>query len=85
MTHFMESEIEACDFVLVMCTPNYAKKSKSRAGGVGYEQQIISGILASGIDRRKFIPLVRADEMKAGPEIAIPPHFEKCLCNGRVI
>jgi len=34
MTHFMESEIEACDFVLVICTPNYDKKSTSRAGAL---------------------------------------------------
>lgn len=79
LTHFMESQIEACDFVLVICTPNYAKKSTSRSGGVGYEQQIISGNLASGVERRKFIPLVRAGEMKAGPDFAIPPHFQGIL------
>lgn len=79
LTHFMESQIEACDFVLVICTPNYAKKSTARSGGVGYEQQIISGSLASGVERRKFIPLVRDGEMKAGPELAIPPHFQGIL------
>jgi len=79
LTQFMESQIEACDFVLVICTPEYAKKSSARAGGVGYEQQIISGSLASGVDRRKFIPVVRRGQMKAGDELAVPPHFQGIL------
>lgn len=79
LTEFMEAQITECDFVLVICTPNYAKKSTARAGGVGYEQQIISGSLASGVPRRKFIPVVRRGEMKAGDELAIPPHFQGIL------
>jgi hypothetical protein len=75
LTEFMERQIQACDFALVICTPKYADKSTARSGGVGYEQQIISGNLASGVERRKFIPVVRMGEMKAGPELAIPPHF----------
>ncbi len=75
LTEFMEHQIQACDFALVICTPNYASKSTARAGGVGYEQQIISGSLATGVERRKFIPIVRAGEMRVGPDLAIPPHF----------
>ena len=74
LTEFMEAQIHACNFALVICTPKYAKKSIARSGGVGYEQQIISGSLASGVERRKFIPVVRRGEMKVGPELAIPPH-----------
>lgn len=79
LTQFMESEITACDFVIVVCTPSYAMKSTDRTGGVGYEQQIITGNLASGIERRKFIPIVRDGEMSAGPQLAIPPHFQGIL------
>lgn len=79
LTQFMELEIQAADFVLVVCTPNYAKKSTSRAGGVGYEQQIISGSVASGVERRKFIPIIASGELKAGPDFAIPPHFQGIL------
>lgn len=79
LTEFMEAQITACDFVLVICTPEYAKKSTARAGGVGYEQQIISGNLAAGVNRRKFIPIVRRGGMKAGDELAIPPHFQGIL------
>jgi hypothetical protein len=42
---------------------------------VGYEQQIISGRIAAGIARRKFIPIVRSGEIALGPRCAIPDHF----------
>jgi TIR domain len=45
-TAFMEQEVAAADFVLVVCTPTYARKSNNRQGGVGYEQQIVSGQLS---------------------------------------
>lgn len=75
LTGFMEEQIAQCDNVLIVCTPNYAQRSTSRLGGVGYEQQIISGELATGVQRRKFIPIVRAGELHSGPGMAIPPHF----------
>jgi hypothetical protein len=75
LTQFMEAQIAACDFVAVICTPTYARKSNERASGVGYEQQIISGHLAAGVERRKFIPIVREGDMKAGKDLAIPSHF----------
>jgi hypothetical protein len=33
-TAFMEQEVEAADFVLIVCTPSYARKSNKRQGGV---------------------------------------------------
>ena len=74
-THFMEAEVAEADYVLVVCTPTYAQKSNARAGGVGYEQQIVSGQLASGTRREKFIPIVRAGTYEAGDEGAIPTQF----------
>jgi len=71
----MEQEVEAADFVLVVCTPSYARKSNKRQGGVGYEQQIVSGQLMSGIVRSKFIPILRAGDYEPGPGCAIPTHF----------
>jgi hypothetical protein len=75
LTEFMENKLSECDFALVICTPNYRSRSQARKGGVGYEQQIISGELASGIPRRKFIPLIRSGEFDAGNDCAIPSHF----------
>jgi tetratricopeptide (TPR) repeat protein len=74
-TAFMEQEVEASDFVLVVCTPSYAHKSNKRQGGVGYEQQIVSGQLMAGIARSKFIPILRKGGCEPGPDCAIPAHF----------
>lgn len=75
LTQFMEREIVECDHVIIICTPNYYEKSLNRQGGVGYEQQIISGHIAAGVNREKFIPVVRDGEFKPGVECSIPPHF----------
>jgi hypothetical protein len=52
LTAFMERKIATSGHVLVVCTPQYARKANTRRGGVGYEQQIISGRIAAGIQRR---------------------------------
>lgn len=75
LTQFMEVEIVTCDFMLIICTQNYYAKSLNRRGGVGYEQQIISGHLAAGQPREKFIPIVRQGSFEPGDDCAIPPHF----------
>lgn len=75
LTAFMEEHVSSCDFILVVCTPNYAAKSVNRAGGVGYEQQIISGQIAAGVERRKFIPIIRDGDFTPGEKTSIPPHF----------
>ena len=75
LTAFMEMQLSECDHTIIICTPNYASKSIERKGGVGYEQQIISGRIATGVHRRKFIPVVRHGAFEAGDECAIPPHF----------
>jgi len=74
-TAFMEQEVTAADFILVVCTPSYARKSNNRRGGVGYEQQIVSGQLMSGTPRSKFIPILRKGDYEPGAGCAIPAHF----------
>ena len=59
-TVFMEKAVAESDFVLVICTPTYAKKANERRGGVGYESMIITGELAEDIQQTKFIPVLRA-------------------------
>lgn len=59
----------------MILTPNYRTKSLVRQGGVGYEQQIISGEIMSGIRRNKFIPVLGKGSSGAGIDCAIPPHF----------
>jgi hypothetical protein len=74
-TRFMEEEVTASDFVIVVCTPAFARKSNTRQGGAGYEQQIVSGLLVSGSPRSKFIPILRSGEYELGLDCAIPTHF----------
>ena len=61
---FMERAVRTCDFVLIVCTPAYRDKSDNRTGGVGYEGDIMTAEVSTGADRRKFIPLLRADTWK---------------------
>jgi hypothetical protein len=75
LTHFMERKIAQSGHVLVVCTPSYARRSNARRGGVGYEQQIISGRIAAGVARRKFIPILRAGTLEPGKGCGVPTHF----------
>jgi hypothetical protein len=65
---FMERSVRNSDFVLIVCTPAYRVKSDGRIGGVGYEGDVMTAEIATGTDRRKFIPLLRSDTwIKAAP------------------
>lgn len=74
-TQFMEESVAASDFTLMVLTPNYAIKANGRTGGVGYEQQIVSGQIVTGTARSKFIPLIRTGLPTSGPEGVIPTAF----------
>lgn len=59
MAHFMESGIRDSDFVIIVCTPTYAKQSNEGTGGAGYEKRLITGELLNGKRPSKFIPIIR--------------------------
>lgn len=59
LPQFMESAIRENDYVLIVCTPNYRKKSDERKGGVGYEGDVITAELFADRNNRKFIPILR--------------------------
>ena len=60
ITRFMETAVESCDFVLLICTPQYKLRAEKRTGGVGYEHDLMTARkLASG-EHAKFIPILRA-------------------------
>lgn len=75
LPQFMETSIRENDYVLIICTPAYKKKSDNRDGGVGYEGHIISAELLYKKDYLKFIPVWRDGESW---EEAAPSH-----CLGR--
>ena len=53
LTAYMESAIRESDYVLLICTPDFAGRADRRLGGVGYEQAVVTGV-----DRRHFVELV---------------------------
>ena len=68
LPEFMEHSIRDNDFVLVVCTPSYKRKSDDRLGGVGYEGDIMTGEILNERNEKKFIPVVRgADGAEALP------------------
>jgi len=75
ITQFMEQGISDCDFVLIICTENYKTKSDSRAGGVGYEESIISSDLLSSKNQRKYVPILKSKEPNASIPIALKSKF----------
>lgn len=59
--HFMEEGIREADFVIIVCTPNYAERANSRSGGVGVESSIITGEYYNTKYVQKYIPLIRKE------------------------
>ena len=65
LTMFMEKSVRESNFVLLVCTPNFAQKADAGVGGVGYEKVIVTGEIFSGETREtKFIPLLREGDAK---------------------
>jgi hypothetical protein len=56
---FMESGIRGSNYVIMVCTPEYAKKANIREGGVGIENTIITGEFYDKLTVGKYIPIVR--------------------------
>lgn len=55
---FMETQVRDSDFVLIICTAKYKLKSEARIGGVGYEGDVMTGEVFTGVSRRKFVPIL---------------------------
>jgi hypothetical protein len=64
ITHFMEKSIKDADFVLIICTSEYKKKSDSKIGGAGYEDSIISSDMFNKSNHRKYLPIIRSGNYK---------------------
>ena len=55
---FMEREIRDNDYVLIVCTPEYRRKSDAGTGGVAFEGAIMTSEIAEGGNHRKYIPVL---------------------------
>lgn len=60
ITHFMSESIINSDFVLIICTSEYKKKSDAKIGGAGYEDSIISSDMFNMSNHRKYLPIIRS-------------------------
>lgn len=61
---FMERAIRDNEFVVIVCTPRYKRRSDAREGGVGYEGDVMTAEAMTSQNQRKFIPVLRAGEWK---------------------
>ncbi len=61
---FMQRGIAESDRVLMICTQEYVSKADAGSGGVGYERLIITAEVVQNIDTKKFIPLVRNNNVE---------------------
>ncbi len=59
LPHFMETNIAAAKYVVMICTSRYVEKANEGKGGVGYEKMILTSEYLTKIDERKIIPIVR--------------------------
>ena len=64
LPRFLETSIRENDFILIICTPNYKRKSDNREGGVGYEGDIIAAEVLTTGNHKKFIPILRRGSWK---------------------
>jgi hypothetical protein len=68
---FMETCVRESDYVVLVCTPEYAKRANDRRGGVGVESTIITGEYYMQEKGNKFIPILRSD---AGVQRSLPSY-----------
>lgn len=61
---FMERSIRQNEFVVVVCTPRYKRRSDAREGGVGYEGDIMTAEVMTSQNQRKFIPVLRSGQWR---------------------
>jgi len=60
LSAFMERAIRDNQFVVIVCTPRYKRRSDAREGGVGYEGDIMTAEVMTSQNNRKFIPVLRS-------------------------
>jgi len=65
---FMERAIRGNQFVVIVCTPRYKRRTDAREDGVGYEGDIMTSEVMTSRNNRKFIPVLRSgDWSQAAP------------------
>lgn len=71
---FMEIGIRESDFVVLVCTPEYARRANERKGGVGVESTIITGEFYERNKADKFLPILRGSH--SGVRRCLPTYLK---------
>lgn len=67
LLQFMEGAATRHDYVVIVCTPDYARKSNAASGGVGFEKRVISPQVLAGNESEWLIPLLRSGDQSSIP------------------
>jgi hypothetical protein len=59
LPQFMEQNLVAADYAIMVCTKRYVAKANAGEGGVGYEKMIMTSSSLAKISANKVIPIVR--------------------------
>lgn len=71
ITYFIERGISTCDFMILICSEEYTRKANGRDGGVGMEAVVGSSIYFDTKDKRRFIPVVRDNNLPSQKKLPI--------------
>lgn len=67
LQQYMELSISSSTYVVLICTPSYAQKSRQSAGGVAYDKGIVTGeMFIDAASEAKFVPLLRKGTASEG-------------------
>lgn len=59
LPQFMEQNLAAADYAIMVCTSRYVRKANAGEGGVGYEKMIMTAASLAKISANKVIPIIR--------------------------
>lgn len=72
LAKYVETCVRESDFVLLVCTPNFAQKANSGKGGVGYEKAVVTGEIFEGCPSEKFVPIL----WRGGAKESLPSYLK---------
>ena len=72
LPQFMEQNLVAADFAIMVCTKRYVAKANAGEGGVGYEKMIMTSSSLANISGNKVIPIVRENGNPPTPTFLTP-------------
>ena len=68
---FMEQNLVASDYAIMVCTQKYVQKANAGEGGVGYEKMIMTSSSLKAIAGNKVIPIVRERGASNTPTLSL--------------